>query len=594
MKLCPQCGGTYAAEDGFCPMDGARLSDAAARRPGAEISDAETLVGSILDRRYRLDEVVGEGGMAFVYRATHTLIGKALAVKVLRPEFVRDGDGVRRFLQEARLASSVKHPNVVDISDYGELPDGTAYYVMEYLRGTTLAARIHDAGALPPVEALAIALQICHGLDAAHEQSIIHRDLKPDNVFLCRDAKSKVDPRVKLLDFGIARGGPRRNTAVGAVLGTPSYMSPEQAQGQDVDARSDLYALGTILFEMLVGWVPFKNDDIAAVLFSQIHDVPPRIEVVKPALAPLKRTSELVAELLAKDPDDRPVSAVVVRERLSQALADLGDGGDIRLLRSTLALGSGTVDQGSGPDPLQRGKPWKERPIGWSRTQKPGAAVRKGAPFGATPAHGTPGPRLRGDRPAPARVEALDPTPIASQVRPGPKVGVLLTGAAVVAAATTLGVYSALVGFPTSVSDAASPATVTPAAPARAIPPQADDPVALGREAPGTHAPTPPPVSPPPDVEETGSDTDAIERPEVQKDRNHSVRRSSVKTPDLRRSKAKAAVPANHSPKPAQDTDSSDTDTQSKSPSVPAQPEPSADPAIADQPTDLKDPFLSN
>jgi len=302
----------------------------------------DPFLGQVLDRRYRLDECIGQGGMALVYRATHTLIGRTLAIKLLRPELANDNDLVERFLREARCASAVKHPNVVELSDYGQLPGGGAFYVMEFLRGRTLAQRIDADGPIAPAEALEIALQICCGLEAIHAEGIVHRDLKSENVFLCESDRGRVN--AKVLDFGVARTRAKRLTAIGAILGTPEYMSPEQAMGKDVDRRSDIYSLGVIVFEMLTGLVPFASTDIALTIESQIHGVPPLLRSVRPEVtAPLVATEDVVRQMLVKDRNQRTPSSTHAREALQAALAaDLGRETAARV-RATLAIGSGAL-----------------------------------------------------------------------------------------------------------------------------------------------------------------------------------------------------------------------------------------------------------
>lgn len=359
MRNCPVCGGQAPAGADYCPMDGSYLGETSARPTQC----LDPLLGVVVDRRYRVDALVGEGGMARVYRVTHTLIGRTLAIKVLRAELQRDRALVERFLQEARCASAVKHPNVVELCDYGELPDGGAFYVMEFLRGCTLAERIDREGPLPPEEALTIALQVCCGLEAIHEQGIIHRDLKAENVFLCPDSRGSVN--AKVLDFGIAKGGALRLTAAGAILGTPEYMSPEQALGQEADARSDLYSLGVLVFEMLTGFVPFASEDVALTLESLIRAEPPRLRTVRTErTSMLIETEQVLLALMAKDRSQRISSATIARDELQRALiADLGHDSAARV-RSTLRIGSNRV--------VDRPRPAAGEPPSWNWHPAPG------------------------------------------------------------------------------------------------------------------------------------------------------------------------------------------------------------------------------
>jgi tRNA A-37 threonylcarbamoyl transferase component Bud32 len=297
------------------------------------------VIGEVIDRRYRIDAELGSGGMGVVYRATHTLIGKQTAIKVLRSQHARDEEAVQRFLQEARLASSIEHPHVVDLSDFGQLEDGRLYYVMELLEGRSLAAEIDLQGPLSPHRALRVALQVARGLGAAHAQGIVHRDLKPDNIFLCRGAGG--DDHVKLFDFGIARAGDSRLTRPGAVLGTPEYMPPEQTMGMAVDGRADLYALGVILFEMLAGKVPLSAADVMELFQMQLSTQPPTLAQVVPELASLTRTQALLDRLLAKRAEDRPNDAEAVQLAILDAIA--GDAPQ-ETRRTTRAMGSGAND----------------------------------------------------------------------------------------------------------------------------------------------------------------------------------------------------------------------------------------------------------
>jgi serine/threonine-protein kinase len=342
-------------------MDGTPLADVASAEPAA---DGETRIGEVLDRRYRIDELIGEGGMAHVYRVTHTMIGKSLAAKVVRQELRNDEEVVRRFLREAQIVSSIKHPNVVDISDYGETPEGGAFCVMELLRGRTLAGAIDDGGAFAPEEALGVALQICHGLHHSHETGVVHRDLKPQNIFIC-DPKNGKEPVVKLIDFGVARAG-NRITVAGAVLGTPEYMSPEQVRGGHIDAGADLYALGIIIFELLTAAVPYRSDDVAVTMQSQLHAPTPKMSVVNPDLASLAETQALIEALMSKDRAERPGTAEEAAVLLQQAMAaDLGSEAAERVFRSTLAIGSGGIGKNPAlpPTPSQ---PWSDRQMHWN------------------------------------------------------------------------------------------------------------------------------------------------------------------------------------------------------------------------------------
>ena len=286
---------------------------------GSTTAWEDSLVGRVLDQRYRIEARIGAGAMGVVYKATHVIIDKPVAVKMLRTDVAGQPDVIKRFLLEAQLASKVKHANVVDISDYGQVAGQTAYYVMEYLTGQTLAARIDGGGRMAPALAVDIAIQTAHALQAAHANKIIHRDLKSENIFLCDRAEG--GPLAKILDFGIARIRDKRTrlTATGALIGSPAYMSPEQAQGQEVDERTDLYSLGVILFEMLAGRVPFKLPTVAMVLSAQIFDTPPTLKEVDPNVPELPHLEHVIRTLLAKNRDERPSDASEVIHLLRTA-----------------------------------------------------------------------------------------------------------------------------------------------------------------------------------------------------------------------------------------------------------------------------------
>ncbi len=271
---------------------------------------ADSFIGEVLAGRYKITRKIGEGGMGAVYEAEHQLIGKRVAVKVLLDKFAGDKDVVARLQHEARIASSIGHPSIVDVTDFGKTPDGRSYAIMEYLEGEALASLIAREAPLPPERVLPIVKQIANALGAAHRKGIVHRDVKPENVFLVRDGQGP--ERVKVVDFGISKlvksGDPaqQRLTQTGIVLGTPLYMSPEQARGEEqLDHRVDVYALGVILYEALTGEVPFRGSNYLGVI-SQVltlEPVPPR--VLRPELSITEALERVVMRTLAKDRDVR-------------------------------------------------------------------------------------------------------------------------------------------------------------------------------------------------------------------------------------------------------------------------------------------------
>jgi eukaryotic-like serine/threonine-protein kinase len=289
--------------------------------------DAEPdLIGTEVNGRYRVLELIGEGGMGKVYLAEHVEIGKRVALKVLHPSYSRMPDLVERFRREARAASKIGHPNIVDVTDSGTTADGSVYFVMEYLEGVELGSVIEREGALDVARALKITGQICRALAAAHREGIIHRDLKPENIFLItRDGAADV---VKVLDFGIAKtteaeaARERRLTSPGMAMGTPEYMSPEQAAGRPADARCDVYALGAIMYEMVTGIPPYSGDNFMEILTKKATVDPPPPLLVRNELP--AQVSDLVSAAMARNPADRPQSMETLEYELNKCLAGRG------------------------------------------------------------------------------------------------------------------------------------------------------------------------------------------------------------------------------------------------------------------------------
>ena len=236
--------------------------------------------GSIIDGRYEIVGKLAAGGMGEVYRAQHVELGKAMALKVMLPELSNDPEFVTRFKREAIAASRIGQQNIVDISDFGRTQNGRFYFVMEYLDGMTLSSLIHRQGAQAAERVLNIAAQACRALAAAHAQSIVHRDLKPENIMLLQ--RPGQPDFVKVLDFGVAKvsagHGQGGHTAVGMVVGTPQYMSPEQAKAVPVDTRSDIYSMGLIIYELLTGRPTFSAETPSMLMVKHVVEAPPPFE----------------------------------------------------------------------------------------------------------------------------------------------------------------------------------------------------------------------------------------------------------------------------------------------------------------------------
>jgi serine/threonine-protein kinase len=280
---------------------------------------ADSLVGTILGERYRVTGIVAEGGMGRVYAAEHTLLRKRFAIKVLHPELARNRELAERFVSEAQAASAIQSDHVVSIFDFGLLPDGTGYFVMEYLEGETLEQALRARGPLGATVIRSIGMQVADGLRGAHEQNIVHRDLKPANIMLVE--KGGRPNYCKILDFGIAKRPTSDShsplTMVGVMVGTPHYMAPEQIDGVPVDGRCDLYSLGIVLYEMATGVPPYDSESVAQLLGMQKWGEPAPVHEVYPDADCPPPLEAVILRCMQKSPEDRYQSA----EELAEALA---------------------------------------------------------------------------------------------------------------------------------------------------------------------------------------------------------------------------------------------------------------------------------
>ncbi|HEY6881782.1 MAG TPA: serine/threonine-protein kinase [Polyangiales bacterium] len=306
MLICPKCRTTFSSTAlTSCYRDGERLVDYA--RYVAD--ERDPLRGKVIGGKYQLLDRVGQGGMGTIYRATQSGLNRQVAVKILKRELNFEPDTVARFQREAHALSLLAHPNTVRVYDFGQTEDGLLYLVMELLVGELLTTRL-ERGTLDVLDALRMTQQILQSLAEAHRKAIVHRDLKPDNVFLAR-AEDQGEPVIKVLDFGIAKVvAPDRKldqfeTQAGTVFGTPRYMSPEQAQGNTLDGRSDLYSVGVLLYQMLAGRAPFVEEDAVVVMAKHIRELPTPPSKLRPDRPIPSSLNDVVMRALMKDPASR-------------------------------------------------------------------------------------------------------------------------------------------------------------------------------------------------------------------------------------------------------------------------------------------------
>lgn len=316
MRVCPECNTKTTLEN--CPNDG---------RPTVEEDrlkikpQPDPFIGKLIEGKYLIEECLGKGGMAGVYKAKHTGTSGYVAIKLLRSDQMADESAIKRFYVEAQNTHRLHHPNTVRVSDFGQTEDGILYLVMEYLPGKPLAKVIEEQGPLAPARAVRIIVQVLKSLGEAHAMGMIHRDVKPENIMLL-DQFGEPD-FVKVLDFGISRSLHAGGLGTRGAIGTPEFMAPEQWSGRIVDHRADLYSVGCMFYEMLAGRLPFERQsadtqEVVRCMTAHLNETPPDLAEIAPWVP--KPLSEIVMSLLEKDPEDRPKDAQEVLRRLENVI----------------------------------------------------------------------------------------------------------------------------------------------------------------------------------------------------------------------------------------------------------------------------------
>ena len=348
-RRCPKCGSVFGETARFCPKDGnmlvevqsrpkpaappAAASKTAVRQPlpprNVQLDRASTLSNQILDARYQVVNKLGEGGMSYVYLAKEVSSGDVVAIKVLSPKLAVDRSSVERLRREAGLAMRLDHPNVCRILRLGESEDGLIYLVMPYLKGELLSDREVRDGPMDLETGVRLLQQVCAGLHHAHQLHIVHRDLKPENIMLVSEDDGS--DRAVIMDFGLAKerradGEIQKLTATGIILGTPEFMSPEQIRGKPLDARSDVYALGIVAFEMFTGKLPFQGRNAQEMMIARLRGTPTPLRQMRSEM-PVHLEKALLKSM-ATNPDDRFTTAL----EFGEALAGGGEAGGSGLL----------------------------------------------------------------------------------------------------------------------------------------------------------------------------------------------------------------------------------------------------------------------
>ena len=395
MKNCPTCQSSYPVTFAVCPQDGTPLVEVGAWTPGA-----------VVRGKYRIVSKVGQGGFGAVYKALHVQFDELRAIKVINKEYLNDQLFVKRFKHEAVITRKLQHPNAVRVDDIDESEDGTPFIVMEFIEGQSLRKLIETEGAQPAARVCSVIRQSAAALEASHRLGMVHRDIKPDNIVLVETPEGEM---AKVLDFGIAKVKEGRKgdtggmtlTGTGVVIGTPQYMSPEQAMGKrgdQLDGRSDLYSLGIVMYQMLSGELPFKADTTMEMLIAHVQQPPVDVCAVHPELQIPEAVASIAMRLLAKNPDDRPASGQALIEEIEAAEAVVSGEMGATHVMSAVDMEEQPINI-PPPPPPPRPAPKTSRTAMPQPSAGSGAALRTVTPPPAPP---RPATQVRPAPPAPA------------------------------------------------------------------------------------------------------------------------------------------------------------------------------------------------
>ena len=466
---CPNCGATISVDARFCGGCGTAISSTEPTYAGANPMVADNQIGREIAGRYRILAKLGEGGMGAVFRAEQISLKRKVALKLLKPELSADPGLVRRFNAEAELAAKLNHPNTVTLYDFGQDSDGSLFIAMEFIEGRSLREVMVTEGPLPVARIVDVGVQVCSSLADAHGRGIVHRDLKPDNVML--STRGKKTDVVRVLDFGIAKLRDTQGdmtqmpmTRAGDLLGTPQYMAPEQIRGEKVDARTDIYAMGAMIYEMVTGRLPFEAPTLMAILSKHLTEMPVPPSERRADLAIPEALSSLVMSMLAKDPAQRPPTMDRVSDQLEaigasapQAGSEADVAGVIAPVRPSGAMQVPSVVSAPPGVPRRLTTPGSQNPLQRPVTPPPGPPPQTPAPLYAQ----HQGPQIQPPV-APMPAMPVQRAPQTLQVRRGQSSGLIWAIiAAVLIGGAGLGAFFALRAEGKSKRSTSSPSPAT-------------------------------------------------------------------------------------------------------------------------------------